>query len=33
MIRIVTGDEDLLVLDPFEGARIVRPHVFLAALK
>jgi putative PIN family toxin of toxin-antitoxin system len=30
---IVTSDEDLLVLDPFEGIRIVRPHVFLAALK
>lgn len=30
---IVTGDEDLLVLDPFEGIRIVRPQVFLAALE
>jgi predicted nucleic acid-binding protein len=30
---IVTGDEDLLVLDPFEGFRIVRPQAFLAALK
>ncbi|MGB8647105.1 MAG: putative toxin-antitoxin system toxin component, PIN family [Anaerolineae bacterium] len=29
---IVTADEDLLVLDPFEGIRIVRPHIFLAAL-
>ncbi len=30
---IVTSDEDLLVLDPFEGIRIVRPQTFLAALK
>lgn len=30
---IVTSDEDLLVLDPFERIRIVRPHVFLAALE
>lgn len=30
---IVTTDEDLLVLDPFEGIRIVRPYIFLAALK
>lgn len=29
---IVTTDEDLLVLDPFEEIRIVRPHVFLAHL-
>lgn len=29
---IVTGDEDLLVLDPFEGIRIVTPRVFLDAL-
>lgn len=29
---IVTSDEDLLELDPFEGIRIVRPNVFLAAL-
>ncbi len=29
---IVTTDEDLLVLDPFEGIRIVRPHIFLATL-
>lgn len=30
---IVTGDEDLLILDPFEGIRIVTPRVFLAALE
>jgi predicted nucleic acid-binding protein len=29
---IVTTDEALLVLDPFEGIRIVRPRVFLTAL-
>jgi putative PIN family toxin of toxin-antitoxin system len=29
---IVSGDEDLLILDPFEGIRIVPPHIFLAAL-
>ena len=27
---IVSGDEDLLVLDPFRGARILRPQEFLA---
>lgn len=30
---IVTADEDLLVLDSFEGIRIVRPHNFLTALE
>lgn len=30
---IVTTDEDLLVLDPFEGIHIVRPNLFLATLK
>ncbi len=29
---VVTTDEDLLVLDPFEEIRIVRPHVFLTHL-
>ena len=29
---IVTSDEDLLVLDPFEDIRIVTPRVFLGAL-
>lgn len=29
---IVTTDQDLLVLDPFEEIRIVRPRVFLDAL-
>lgn len=28
---IVTGDQDLLVLDPFQGVRIVAPADFLAA--
>jgi putative PIN family toxin of toxin-antitoxin system len=27
--HIVTGDTDLLVLDPFEGIRILPPHFFL----
>ena len=26
---IVTGDQDLLVLDPFQGIRIVTPEAFL----
>lgn len=30
---IVTGDEDLRVLDPFEGISIVRPFEFLHLLK
>lgn len=30
---IVTGDEDLLVLDPFEGISIVTPSVFLKRLQ
>ena len=29
---IVTGDEDLLVLDPFEDIRIITPRVFLDVL-
>lgn len=29
---IVTTDEDLLVLNPFQGIHIVRPHLFLATL-
>jgi uncharacterized protein len=27
---IVTGDQDLLVLDPFHGVRILSPAAFLA---
>jgi putative PIN family toxin of toxin-antitoxin system len=30
--HIVTGDKDLLVLDPFQGIRIVTPHNFLDLL-
>lgn len=30
---IVTGDRDLLTLDPFEGVAIVTPHDFLSALE
>ena len=30
---IVTGDRDLLVLDPFRGMRILRPTDFLRALR
>lgn len=30
---IVSGDEDLLVLDPFEGIRIIDPATFLALLE
>lgn len=30
---IVSGDEDLLILDPFEGVRILTPSDFLAWLK
>ncbi len=30
---IVTTDEDLLVLDTFEGIRVVRPQIFLTALR
>jgi predicted nucleic acid-binding protein len=26
---IVSGDQDLLVLDPFQGARMVRPRTFV----
>jgi predicted nucleic acid-binding protein len=29
---IVTGDQDLLVLDPFRNIRILTPATFLAAL-
>jgi len=29
---LVTGDDDLLVLDPFEGIRIVKPREFLEML-
>lgn len=29
---IVTSDENLLILDPFEGIRIVKPRVFLEQL-
>ena len=29
---IVSGDEDLLVLDPFRGVRILTPAAFLAAM-
>lgn len=27
--HLVTGDKDLLVLDPFRGIRILTPHAFL----
>ena len=30
---IVTGDQDLLVLDPFQGIRIVTPEAFLVAIR
>jgi predicted nucleic acid-binding protein len=30
---IVTGDKDLLVLDPYEGIRIVTPREFLDVLE
>lgn len=29
---IVSGDQDLLVLDPFHGARMVRPRTFVEEL-
>lgn len=29
---IVTGDDDLLILDPFQGIRIVSPAMFLEAI-
>lgn len=29
--KIVTGDKDLLVLDPWRGVRILRPAAYLAA--
>lgn len=28
--QIVTGDSDLLALDPFQGIRILPPHLFLS---
>ena len=30
--HIVTGDQDLLVLDPFQGISILTPHAFLDLL-